>query len=129
MEVQKTEAILQEHIRLCSDLHELFLEEGRIMRTTNAPPDEAFLERKGKFLNVMDKGLELLRKVNEEPQSFPRSLAPLVKEARSQIMKILMLDRENERLLLKTSLPPKMKDAYKKVAPGQVAKAYSRYAK
>tara|TARA_B110000037_G_C17015614_1_gene463152 strand:- start:22 stop:408 length:387 start_codon:yes stop_codon:yes gene_type:complete len=127
MEAEKAEAILRGHIRLCSDLHEVFLEEGKIMRSTNAPPDDEFLERKGQFLGVMDKGLDLLQRINENPESFPRALSPLVVEARALVMKILMLDRENERLLLKCSLPPKMKDAYKKLAPGVVAKAYARY--
>ena len=129
MDPEKAEAILREHVRLCSDLHELFIEEGRIMRATGAPPDDAFLERKQSYLPVLEKGLELLRKINEEPESFPRSLEPLVSECRSKIMKLMMLDRENERLLLKSSLPPRMKEAYSKVGPGRIAKAYGKYTK
>lgn len=129
MESQKVEAILEEHIRLCSDLHDLFLEEGRIMRSTGEPPSEAFLEKKQDYLPILDKGLELLRRINEDPDAFPRGLEPLVREARSQVMKLMMLDRENERLLLKATLPPKMKEAYRKVAPGQVAKAYGKFSK
>jgi hypothetical protein len=129
METDKVEAILREHVRLCSDLHGLFLEEGKIMRATGSPPDEAFLEKKKHFLPVLGKGLELLQRINENPDSFPRGVEPLVKEARSLIMKLMMLDRENERLLLKTSLPPKMKEAYGQAAPGQVAKAYAKYNK
>ena len=127
MDPDKAEAILREHVRLCSDLHDLFLEEGKIMRATGAPPDEAFLERKAGFLPVLGKGLELLQRINESPDEFPRSLQPLVKECRSKIMKLMMLDRENERLLLKTTLPPRMKQSYGKVAPGQLAKVYGKY--
>ncbi len=129
MESDQTEGILKEHIRLCEDLHELFIEEGRIMRSTGSPPDDAFLEKKQKFLPILDQGLELLKRINEDPASFPRGVGSLVEEARSQLMKLMMLDRENERLLLKTSLPPKMKQAYSQVAAGQVAKAYSKYDK
>lgn len=99
------------------------------MRATGSPPDEEFLVKKQEFLPVLDKGIELLKEINDKPDEFPRALSSLVEEARSQIMKLMMLDRENERLLLKTSLPPKMKEAYTKVAPGQVAKAYGRFAK
>lgn len=99
------------------------------MRTTGSPPSEEFLERKKSFVDVMDKGLELLRRINESGEPIPRGLEPLVKECRDKIMKLMMVDRENERLLLKSSLPPKMKEAYAKVAPGQVARAYGRYTK
>ncbi len=128
MDADQVEAVLKEHIRLCSDLHDLLLEEGRIMRTTSSAPDEAFLLKKREFLPVLDKGLQLLQKINQEPDSFPQHLNNLVTEARDQIMKLMMLDRENERLLLKASLPPKMKEVYSNVVPGQVAKTYAKYA-
>jgi len=127
MDSQKVEVILSEHIRLCGDLHDMLVEEGNIMRKTGAPPDEAFLTKKSEFLPVLEKGLELLQRINEAPESFPRSSRELVEKARSEIMKLLMLDKENERLLLKVSLPPKMREAYRNVAPGRVAKVYSQY--
>ena len=127
MESEKAERILKEHIRLCSDMHELFIEEGRIMRSTGLPPDEAFLKRKETFLPILEKGLQLLKRINDDPNSFPRGLESLVEEARSKVMKLMILDRENERLLLKTSLPPKMKAAYGKAAAGQIAKTYGKY--
>ena len=127
MESEQAERILKEHIRLCSDMHELFIEEGRIMRSTGLPPDEAFLKRKETFLPILEKGLQLLKRINDDPNSFPRGLESLVEEARSKVMKLMMLDRENERLLLKTSLPPKMKVAYGKAAAGQIAKTYGKY--
>lgn len=127
MDPEKVEVVLSEHIRLCGDLHELLVDEGKIMRNTGAPPDEDFLQKKAEYLPVLEKGLQLLQKINEEPESFPRGISKLVEKARSEIMKLLMLDRENERLLLKVSLPPKMKEAYTKVAPGRVAKVYGQY--
>ena len=54
MESEQAERILKEHIRLCSDMHELFIEEGRIMRSTGLPPDEAFLKCKETFLPILD---------------------------------------------------------------------------
>jgi len=127
MEKEQAERILKEHIRLCSDMHELFLEEGRMMRLTGLPPDEAFLKRKESFLPILEKGLQLLKRINDEPESFPRGMESLVEEARAKVMKLMILDRENERLLLKSSLPPKMKAAYGKAAAGQIAKTYGKY--
>jgi len=127
MDPEKVEVIISEHVRLCGDLHDLLVEEGKIMRNTGAPPDEEFLKKKGEFLPVLEKGLQLLQKINESPESFPRNVSVHVEKARSEIMKLLMLDKENERLLNKVSLPPKMKEAYDKIAPGRVAKVYGQY--
>ena len=77
MEAEQIEGILKEHIRLCADLHETFIEEGRIMRSTGLPPDEEFLKKKQDFLPVLDKGLELFQRINEDPNSFPRGLDSL----------------------------------------------------
>ncbi len=99
------------------------------MRSTGEPPTEEFLEKKKSFLGVLDKGLELLKMINESGEAVHPVVAPLVKECRDKIMKLMIVDRENERLLLKCSLPPRMKEAYAKVAPGQVARAYGKYAK
>jgi hypothetical protein len=52
----------------------------------------------------------------------------MVEEGRKRLLQIMMLDRENERLLLKASLPPQVKAAYAPVVPGKVARAYGRYA-
>ena len=128
MDPEKVEVVLSEHVRLCGDLHDLLVEEGKIMRNSGAPPDEAFLKKKAEYLPVLEKGLQLLQKINEAEESFPRGIGVLVEKARSEIMKLLMLDKENERLLLKVSLPPKMKEAYTKVAPGRVSKVYGQYA-
>ena len=78
MDPDQIERILKEHIRLCTDLHELFIEEGKIMRATGSPPDEAFLKKKQEFLPALDRGLELLQRINEDPTAFDRSVAPLV---------------------------------------------------
>ncbi len=127
MDSEQIEQILREHIRLCSDMHALFIEEGQIMRTTGSPPDDTFLKKKESFLPVLEKGLEFLQRINEDPTSFPRGLDSLVEEARAQLMKLMLLDRENERLLLRTSLPPKMKQVFGRAAAGQIAKAYGKY--
>lgn len=129
MDPDKAEVILREHIRLCSDLHDLFIEEGKIMRSTGSVPDEAFLARKEAFLPVLTKGLELLQEINGSPESFPSNLDSVVKECRSKVMKLMLLDRENERLLLKCTLPPKMRKTYGKLGAGQIAKAYGKYSK
>lgn len=121
-------AALREHLEICAELHALLLEENRVMRTSNSPPTEELLTRKRTFLPRLDASLEKLRQLNKDGASFSREEAEAVHEGRKRLMQLLMLDRENERLLLKASLPPSLKAAYAPVIPGQVAKAYQRYA-
>lgn len=120
-------SILKAHLQTCTELHELLLEENRVMRATSAPPSDALLERKKSLLPKLDESLRQLRGINESRTSLSRDEAARVEEARRKLMQILMLDRENERLLLKAALPPKLKAAYQPVVPGQVARAYQKY--
>jgi hypothetical protein len=120
--------ILRAHVAICSDLHALFLEENRVLRTTSAPPSEELLARKREFLPRLDASLEQLRRVNQGSPRFTPEEQALVQEGRKKLMQLLMLDRENERLLLRASLPPQIKTAYGPVIPGKIAKAYGKYA-
>lgn len=98
------------------------------MRTTGAPPAEALLARKRDFLPRLDVSLEQLRRLNEAGAGFTRDEEAAVQEGRKKLMQLLMLDRENERMLLKASLPPALKAAYGPAVPGQVARAYQKFA-
>lgn len=120
--------ILQEHLALCGELHALLLEENRVMRADGSPPGEELLTRKRAFLPRLDASLERLRHLNEEGARLTRDEQAAVQEGRKRLMQLLMLDRENERLLLKASLPAPLKAAFAPVIPGQVARAYQRYA-
>lgn len=119
---------VREHLEICRQLHELLLEENRVMRTTGSPPSEEMLERKRAFLPRLDASLEKLREINAKNSRLTPDEQAAVVEGRKRLMQLLMLDRENERLLLKASLPPQLKAAFAPVAPGQVARAYQRHA-
>jgi len=120
--------ILQEHLALCAELHALLLEENRAMRTTGAAPAEELLARKREFLPRLDASLEKLRAINAGAVTLSREESAAVQEGRNRLMQVLMLDRENERLLLKAALPAPFKAAFAPVVPGQVARAYARHA-
>jgi hypothetical protein len=121
-------AILRDHLELCSELHALLLEENRVLRTTGAAPTEDMLARKREFLPKLDASLEKLRAINAGGASLTREASSAVQEGRNRLMQVLMLDRENERLLLKAALPAPFKASLAPVAPGQVARAYARHA-
>jgi len=106
----------------------MLLEENRILRTTGTPPSEELLTRKREFLPRLDTSLEKLRAINADGARLSREEAAAVQEGRNRLMQVMMLDRENERLLLKAALPAPFKAALAPVAPGQVARAYARHA-
>ena len=88
------------HQQICDELHDLALEENRFLQQEKRAPGPALLERKGALLVRLDRSLTALR-------SAPRPDAPrraALDKARSRILQILQIDRENEQLLLRYSL-------------------------
>jgi hypothetical protein len=119
--------ILRDHLEICAELHAVLLEENRQMRATGGPPAEDLLARKRGLLPRLDASLQGLRSINERAGALAAGEAAAVQEGRKRLMQLLMLDRENERLLLKASLPARLKAAYAPVVPGQVARAYGKF--
>lgn len=97
-----TEA-LQQHQKLCDDLHQLALAENSFLQQHRRPPDADLLERKKTLLARLDETLNALRTAPRAGNEGPQFRAALDK-ARSRILQILQLDRENEQLLLRYSL-------------------------
>jgi hypothetical protein len=94
---------IQEHHRLCDEIHQCVLDENRFLRTQQRPTDAALLERKRALLQKLDHTLAALRAVPAASARDPEVRAQLEK-TRSRILQILQLDQENEQLLLRCSL-------------------------
>lgn len=123
-ETGKPSAVLNAHLELLSEVHALFLEEGALLRTSGGRLDEAFLERKRDYLSRLDNSLSDLRTLGGSAARLDPESADRVKDARNRLLQILMLDRENERLLLKGTVSTTLQQQFAPVLPGQVAKAY-----
>lgn len=121
------QSVIHAHLALCSELHELLLEENRVLRTTGGTSPEDLLERKKQFLPRLDESLKRLREITSGSVRLDEEARAAVVEGRKRLMQLLMLDRENERLLLKAALPAPLKAAYAPVIPGQVARAYRKH--
>ncbi len=100
-----TEA-LQSHLNLCDELYQLALEENRFLKQQQRVPDAALLDRKRALLGRLDTSLQALKSGGETPPPLRPDSArkEIVEKARSKILQILHLDRENEQLLLRYSL-------------------------
>ncbi|MDD4347918.1 MAG: hypothetical protein PHF70_02330 [Opitutales bacterium] len=97
--------VVDDHLRLCEELLTLLKEENRRLKHQGEAPDETTLERKRELLPAFDASLAAMRTLQEmDPHILP-SLREKLKNAQNLIMKMLLLDRENEQLLLKVIVP------------------------
>lgn len=94
---------LQQHQRLCDEIHQCVLDENRFLRQHQRVPDEALLKRKRALLEQLDLSLTALRALPAASAREPGLQAALEK-TRARILQILQLDKENEQLLLRCSL-------------------------
>src|SRR5471032_1583417 len=93
--------LLERHLALCDELHQLALEENRFLSRERRPPDEAARERKRALAARLDASLAEIRALPLPPGTHGGNL---LERARERTLQILHLDRENEQLLLRCSL-------------------------
>jgi hypothetical protein len=94
---------IQEHHRLCDEIHQCVLDENRFLRQQQRAPDAALVERKRGLIAKLDQTLAALRTVPAASARDPQTREQLEK-TQARILQILQLDRENEQLLLRCSL-------------------------
>ncbi len=115
---------LQQHQQVCDDLYELALEENRFLRQHRHAPADALIERKRGLYARLTSALDALRASAAGPKQ-PAWRGALDK-ARSRILQILQLDKENEQLLLRYSLSRGEIAAEPAASAGMLAKIYGR---
>ena len=95
--------IIRDHHRICDEIHQCVLEENRFLRQHLRTPDAPLLDRKRALLAKLDTTLAELRELPAASARDPETRDHLEK-TRARILQILQLDKENEQLLLRTSL-------------------------
>ncbi|HEY5228696.1 MAG TPA: hypothetical protein VIJ19_09150 [Opitutaceae bacterium] len=93
---------LQLHQQLCDEVYQCVMEENRSLSVDAQKPYPDLIERKRSLLSRLDKNLEALRTLPAVSSRDADALAQLDK-ARSRILQILQMDKENERLMLRAS--------------------------
>lgn len=117
---------LEDHQRLCDEIHRCVLDENRFLRQHQRSPDPELLERKRGLLTRLDISLAALREVPAAVVRDPETRAQL-EAARGRILQILQLDKENEQLLLRCSLSrPAMEKPAPSASAAMLQKIYSR---
>ena len=104
--------VVDRHLELCDELLQILNEENRVLRQQNDGISDELLERKRSYLPRLDESLAQLKLLQlESPEILPAVKEKLT-AAQNKIMRILLLDRENEQLLLKSVIPKVTKPVY-----------------
>jgi hypothetical protein len=117
-----TQESLEQHQRVCDELYELALEENRFLRQHRHAPSGDLIERKRSLQGRLASALDALRASSGGGKT---QLHATVEKARSRILQILQLDRENEQLLLRYSLGGRSEIDFAPAVPaGMLEKIY-----
>lgn len=118
---------LHQHQQLCDEIHQLALEENRFLKQNQRVPDASLLDRKRQLLERLETSLIAIKAAATAVPADGRPDRTLVEKARSRIMQILHLDRENEQLLFRYSLGAGTRPAAAKPPPSQLQRLYDRH--
>jgi len=95
---------LHHHAEICEEMHQIFLLENRCLKGTGKPPDDALLQTKRSKLAELTASLAAIQAATFiHPTPEIRAAAA---KAQQIILKALLVDRENEKLLLKAISAP-----------------------
>lgn len=117
---------LNTHTSLCEEIYDLMIEENRHLRSSGQPPANALLDRKGALLGTFSFSLEGLRAAIAQSLPTSAEIRQCVQRAQQTILKALLLDRENEQLLLKCTMPKRPAVAAPRPAMSHVQRIYGR---
>jgi hypothetical protein len=113
------------HFELCQEVHQLLLEENRLLQATRRPPERSFLDRKQLLLPRLDDSVSALQLARLSAPLNQSGHAPSVERVQKKLLAILLLDRENEKLLLKHSFQNSAARMAEKPDRNTVRRAYA----
>ena len=106
--------MVDRHLELCDELLQILNEENRALRQQGGVISDELLEQKRSYLPRLDESLAELKRLQlESPEILPAVKEKLT-SAQNKIMRILLLDRENEQLLLKSVIPKVTKPVHQR---------------
>jgi hypothetical protein len=127
-------ADLRQHFALCQEILAVVEREGQSLRRPDNPSLFEFYQLKKTLLPRLDQSVDALRKHRINWQRFSMEerarhpeIGMLLRQNQDQTMKIILLDRENEQVLLRRGLvPPRELPAVNRQRPHYVADLYKR---
>ena len=120
-----SEDLLRAHLELCDRVQRVLMDENRHLRQTRSLPTPELLAEKEALLPELDHSLHHLRSINAQHARMSAQGQSLMQTAQKRLLKILLLDRENETLLLEASMPhARPAPARGKMPPGHLHRTY-----
>ena len=126
MNLKKIKDTLQVHLENCEIAYAILLEENSILKREGKPPSEEFLQKKRNLLPQLDESLSALKNLRETGPIRGAQNRKLIDDTQKKLMKIFLLDRENEQLLLKMSFSLRPQNKELKISPAQLRNTYNR---
>ena len=125
---------LRRHLAVCTEVLAVVEQESQELRRPESSRLPEVAERKRRLLPVLSRSLERVRfhrvqwqKVKASERDQAPEIPPLLRQNQDLIMKIIVLDRENEQLLLRQGLiPARQLPAASRQRPHFVADLYRR---
>ena len=118
--------VVERHLTLCDDILNILNEENRMLRRDPPKVEDSLLDEKRSLLPQLDASLAALKAMHAENPDLHATVKEKLKSAEKKIMRILLLDRENEQLLLK-SLMPKTGKKMSKPSISSVKSIYEKH--
>lgn len=131
-------ALIEKNLRSSLSLYEEILaivsREGQMLRSGEAICSSDLIEAKTSLLTRLKQSLELLKEyrlswqsMNAAERAIHPEIAPLLRQSQDLIMKIIVLDRENEQTLLRRGMiPAHQLPSANRQRPHYVAQLYHR---
>ncbi len=103
------QTILEEYQILCEEVYNLYLKENGCLKEKKVPEIEIVRQKK-QLLERLEGALAQLKKLNTEAHGKASPLTQnMVQQLQQKLMKIFLVDRENEKLLLELQVNSPMK--------------------
>ncbi len=111
--ITELRATLDQHLALCREILALVEQESLALRESEGSRQFEFYQTKKTLLGRLDESVNLIKHQRREWQNLPveerhhpAEVEPLLRQNQDLIMKIIVLDRENEQNLLRRGLVP-----------------------
>lgn len=95
--------LLEQYQQLCEEVQQLLMEESSMLKGGHLPSTE-LLQKKAEVLPQLDSVLNTLKSVEKLPEEDKK----LAQKIQQKLMKMLLLDKENEKLLLSLQVSKQM---------------------
>jgi hypothetical protein len=113
--------LLEGYQRLCETVQGLLIQESTSLKQ-GALPSVDLLQKKADLLPQLDSGIQSLKSIDK---LLPED-KKIVQKIQQKIMKMLMLDQENEKMLLALQMSQQLSSQHTKVNSGILKHLYGK---